>query len=232
MYRTTITGSTTILACRLASQRLPDSRSRRTVGRLAIVAAFLGGSAVAIGATPAEAVCKQSKAYCKLQFAGLYLHHGNDTGKGLSAEIDRTKTKHNKLIKNFTGPSGDLLEMHTRIRDRAPQGNSVYIQWKLHANGSYCYRSTSVGVTAAKNPQATGSSVDSCASGWHGEGTKRDKNARKDGRFEGMQYLVPILLDQNSIRIAMRPCQDESFSPDTCLKVNGKESYRVGGVSY
>lgn len=106
-----------------------------------------------------------------------------------------------------------MLEMTTRLRDRALGGNAPYVQWRVYANGSYCYTTTSVGVTAAAKPSVESSSTDTCASGWHQERSIRGENGVKDGAWVNKRWQVPVKLDQNSMRLAVRPCEDRSVRP-------------------
>lgn len=151
-----------------------------------------------------------------VHYTGLLVSNG---GK-VVGEIDTTTNVNNLFQKITSDPYGDRMSVKAPVRDRQPtNGHSVYPQVNWAKNGSYCYTS-GVGVGSSGSSYST-----SCTTGWNGYGETRAQNMADSNWWF---YTMPKGFDlySNSIRGALKICEDISWATDPC------SGYRYGGVSY
>lgn len=161
----------------------------------------------------AAGVGTASAATITAHYTGLYVY---ESGSKIVGEIDYTTNTNNLFQRINNDPNGDRMYVKAPVRDRASgNGHSVYPQVDWAKNGSFCYVS-GVGADSA--------SV-SCSSGWNGYGsTRADNMADSSWWFYG--FNKPYDINSDSIRAALKICEDISFQTDPC---SGK---RYGGISY
>lgn len=187
---------------------------------LATIAVASTSSAV-LASAPAQAACSPSSTYCAAQYYGLIL---TTSGKA-RAEIDTTTSANNLNKKVFNDSAGDRETVQSPLRDRnSGDGDSVYVQWDAYTNGSYCYVS-SIGVSAG--PGSAGVTIgQGCTAGWHSTNSDVESKHIEDSNWWFMSWKKNVDPEANSIRITIKPCQDEAFVPDEC------GGSRLVGISY
>jgi hypothetical protein len=191
----------------------------RSVSIFAAWALILGLAAV-VGAAPASA-CTRSSTYCAAQYYGLLL---NTSGK-VRAEIDTTTSVNNLNKKIFNDAYGDREWAQAPLRDRnTGDGDAVYVEYNGYTNGTYCYLN-SIGVSAG--PGGGGVTVgQGCTSGWHQTNSDVESKHIQDSAWWFMSWSKGVDPLASSIRITVKPCQDESWVPDEC------GGSRLLGISY
>jgi len=142
------------------------------------------------------------------------------SGGTVVGEIDTTTNANNLFQKLVTDPNGDRMHVQAPIRDRAAgNGKSVYTQVDWAKNSSYCY------VSGLGVGDGGGSASTSCSDGWNGYGSSRGSNMQ-DSNWWFYGFDKAFDLQSNSIRAALKICQDVSWASDPC------SGQRFGGVSY
>lgn len=185
-----------------------------------VTSVLVGSFAAVVVATPADA-CTPNSSYCQAEYYGLLL---NTSGK-VRAEIDTTTSVNNLNKKIFNDSYGDREWVQAPLRDRnSGDGDSVYVEYNVYTNGSYCYVN-SIGVSAG--PNSGGVTIgQGCTAGWHQTNSDDESKHIQDTNWWFMWYQKPVDPQANSIRITVKPCQDESWVPDEC------GGNRLLGISY
>lgn len=150
-------------------------------------------------------------------YTGMFVYEDDSKIVG---EIDYTTSANNLFQRVNNDPYGDRMYVKAPVRDRASgNGRSVYPQVDWAKNVTFCYLSgLGVGV-------GTGSANVSCSSGWNGYGSTRgDDMADSSWWFYG--FNKPYHINSNSIRAALKICEDISWQTDPC------SWKRYGGISY
>ena len=196
-------------------------RARLRKGPAALVcSALTAGLAALAAAVPAEA-CTEGSTYCSARYYGLLLV----TSGRVRAEIDTTTSVNNLNKKIFNDPYGDRERAQAPLRDRnTSDGDAVYVEFNGYTNGSYCYLS-SIGVSAG--PDGGGVTIgQGCTSGWHQTDFDVESKHIQDTNWWFMGWRKGVDPAAQSMRITVKPCQDEAWVPDEC------GGQRLLGISY
>jgi hypothetical protein len=169
---------------------------------------------------------------CTAKYTGLYLYGHNNTSGTLIAEIDRTTYTNNINRKDLADSQGDRQEVQVPFRDRAPgNGNSVYVDDDWYDNGHFCWTTTTISVSAG--PAQSGVSLStSCEVGAFNFKSEHHSTHIGDSAWWFYNDYRATAPDASSMKVRIRPCQDESLSPDTCLESGGTASGRYAGISW
>lgn len=167
--------------------------------RISTIIAILSLSVMSFGGTGYAAV--KYKLY-----DGLYAYGDSDN---ILAEIDRTTSANNKVVKDTSSADGDHMRIEIPFRDRAPSnGKGVHasVEWKKNARNC--------GLSGIEIHVTGGGYSTSCDESWKGNGDYASDNVSG----EGWWFVKPRKYfngSDNTLRGGVHVCQGQ-WNADPC----------------
>lgn len=152
-----------------------------------------------------------------------------DSSGNIIGEISVADTYSNLNKKLPTDPGGDRQQTWAKFRDRMGANNRpTYVRMSRYANGSYCYISQGVALSAGPSgqPRVQYTASGSCTSGWY-YNNQSSTSASNSTAWRTYYFDFPFIATADSQRVTARVCEDSpAFLEDPC------SGSRFLGVSY